>query len=492
MNVLNAEAFSAEGGSTDTRMRVGLLEVGGKKFGLDIQFLGEICMIQEILPLLTGRSDVLGAIELRGNIIPLVDPMMLCQAGACKEPPRLAAIVEYGDRMLALGVDRALNITDFDMEDIQPLYDEGRSTSVPVESGVLSEDTSINLLEPRGIFDLEDMPTRANEEQGARNKELGMSRAFLTFEAGGATFGLDAVQIYGTVPRQTIEVGTITGGDCLGAIVYLNRRVPIMDATRVLGLGDRLRRDKPEIVVVNFPDGRLLGLAVDVIQQIRMVRQSDLMDVRELMGEDASLFSSVLTRADGRQVFILDPATLLQREMLVKMSTLSDKPPKTDRVKTTLTLDAGKGANEVVRVQQRCIVFSAGLRACAKITDVVSILPVPDHLTPIQVSEPAVIGIFSFDKKAVPLVSMVSTLGQFDQQEDESMSRVLLVGAPDQRVGFLVSSVDGIETTEYIARADRKSTVSDRVAKLKSPDIKALMPFLDLEAQAKAISLHPM
>lgn len=490
MNAQPAEPLTAEGTPADQSMRVGLLEVGGKKFGLDIRYLGEICVIREVLPLLTGRSDVLGAIDLRGNIIPLIDPMILCDAGACEKTPALAAIVSYGGRMLALGIDRALSITDFDIDDIQTLYADGVTARIPVQSGLLSEETSINLLEPNRIFDMPDMPSRASQGQGGHGKELGVSRAYLTFEAGGATFGLDAVQIYGTVPRQPIEVSTITGGDCLGVISYLDRRVPIMDATRVLGLGDRLRRETPEIVIVNFPDGHLLGLAVDVIQQIRMVRSAELMDVRALMGDQVSLFSAVLTRVDDRQVFILDPKALLDRPVLRKMSTLSDKQIATVRPNVTIGSGAENRDDDVVRIQQRCIVFSAGMRACAKITDVVSILPVPEHLTPIQVAEPAVIGIFSFEKKAVPLVSMASCLGAAEMG-DASINRVLLVGGPKQRVGFLVNSVDGIETTDYIAPADRKSTISNRVAKLKSKDIKALVPFLDLEGFASGISLHP-
>ncbi|MEM7460955.1 MAG: chemotaxis protein CheW, partial [Pseudomonadota bacterium] len=306
-----------------------------------------------------------------------------------------------------------------------------------------------------------------------------------------AAFGLEAIQIYGTVPRQNIEVSTMTGGDCLGEISYLNRRVPIMDATRVLGLGDRLRRTQPEIVVVNFPDGHLLGLAVDVIQQIRMIRNAELVEVNGLLAEAGSLFSYVLTRASGGQVFILNPERLVQQEALLKMSTLSDKPKAKAQVKAEESAAMVAGTNDVVRTQQRCLVFTGGLRVCAKITDVVSILPMPETLTPYVGPSPAILGLFPFEKRAVPLVSMALSLGR-PKSEPGVMNRVLLVGEPDSRVGFMVDVVDGIETSEYIAAADQKSTISTRVAKLRNKEIKGLLPFLDLEQRARSLSTHSL
>ncbi|MEM7521310.1 MAG: chemotaxis protein CheW, partial [Pseudomonadota bacterium] len=227
MNALTSADFAAS-----SALRVGVLEVGARKFGLDIKNLAEICVIQKVLPLLSGRPDVLGAIDLRGNIIPLLDPLALCQAGGYDGMPELAAIVQHEGRLIALGIDRALSISDFDGSDVQQLYKTDHNSTIPIRSGLLSEKTNINLLEPARIFAQPDMPSRSATHERAKDTALGGSRAFLTFEAGGAAFGLEAIQIYGTVPRQNIEVSTMTGGDCLGEISYLNRRVPIMDATR--------------------------------------------------------------------------------------------------------------------------------------------------------------------------------------------------------------------------------------------------------------------
>ncbi|MEM6939773.1 MAG: chemotaxis protein CheW [Pseudomonadota bacterium] len=489
---MNAEP--RESLTVPSRRKFGILEIGQRQIGLDIDCLGEICVIANILPLLSPRRDVLGAIDLRGDMIPLIDPMSLCQVPPMEREPAIAAIIEHSGRAIALACDRAVTIAEFAAEEVKPLYANPTHVSVPVHSGVLTERRSINVLDAMRIFAVPDMPScLVQETTVAKSTKSGSALAVLTFEAGGAMFGLDAVRIFGTVPRQKIENDTLTGGACLGRISYLGRLIPTLDATQVLGLGDHLREAQPEIVVLQFPNNQLLGLAVDVILQIRMVRRRELSVVPSFFGDEPTLFSAVLSNEGEQQIFMLDADVLSRREQLQSLAGLADR-------KTTTTTRAAPPvplpdqAGDIEHTKARCLVFTAGVRMCCLITDVVSILSSPGTITPMGGFNPTIVGFFSHDGMAVPLLSLAHHLGHVPQHDptETSNRRVLLAGPPERRVGFVVDHVDGIEKAEYLAPSDANLGISERIAKLRSQEFRAVVPYLDLDAISAAVELPRM
>ena len=276
----------------DESIRIGVLEAGGRKIGVNIDYLAEVGVVHELLPLVCECAEVEGAINVRSSIVPMLNVVRLCN-WAETTAPKLAAVLQYEGRMVALGMDAAREIVEYKKSRIQSFYADDEKSSAIVRSGLETTTGNINLLEVPAIFGLPDVPFCRRAPRAHRGAADG-SKAYLLFEAGGAHFGLEAVRIFGTVPRREIAVGPLTNGACLGSIDQLSRQIPVVSAPEVLGLGNALESKEPEIVVVNFPDGKLLGFAVDRIQRIRFVKGSDLMDVPDLFHTRQALFSSVV------------------------------------------------------------------------------------------------------------------------------------------------------------------------------------------------------
>ncbi|MEM9342712.1 MAG: chemotaxis protein CheW [Pseudomonadota bacterium] len=458
--------------------------MGQRRIGVDIEYLAEVGIIQKLLPLVSERPEVDGAISLRNSIVPLLSIPRLCNfdAPANTEPPKLAAVLQHEGRLVALAIDAASEILEYKQAEIQAFYEDDRKATSIVRSGLESEAGNVNLVEVPAIFELADLPF-CHRPPSAHRGTVDGSKAFLMFEAGGAHFGLEAVRIFGTVPRRQIDVGPLTNGACLGSIDHLSRRLPVVSATDVFGLGNSLESQSPEIVTVNYPDGKLLGFAVDRIQRIRFVRSSDLLSVPDLFDTKDTLFSAVVSE-ESTQVFILNADALMEKEELLRLSSLSnDAEDVTDATEDL----ASDGDTKINRTRQRCLVFSAGAQLAAPITQVISILEQPTTLTPVGTGNPSLLGFFKHLDQPVPLVCLMAELGISGVEEEYDARRVLLVGPKERRVGFLVNTVDSVETAEYSAEDPQSGSFYDEIVKLRGDAFRAFLPFLNLEDMAARV-----
>ncbi|ETX29349.1 chemotaxis protein CheW [Roseivivax isoporae] len=464
------------------RLDFGLLDIGRHRIAIGIEHLSEVCLVQGIVPMLCGRPEVFGLINLRGAMIPVLDPHVLCGMPRAEQPPTIAAILERDGRALALGIDRINGIAEIAADDIQTLYHDADRAGV-MTGGFLHERDTVSILDPARIFARPDLPASGAVLRARRVAASEDARAFLIFAVGGAQFGLEAIRIFGTVPRQAITRDALTCGACLGSIRYHDRRVPVMAAGQVFGLGRRAVPDRPEVVVMRFPGERLVGFAVDVICRIRLVRDGETRGTAGIFGGTGRLFSKALVDPDGEQTFLLDADALEQDTDLHRAALLSDPPVP----------DAGRAAppdgtvqvagGTVIHEALRHVVFHAGRLLATPILQLVHIVEPPTKLTPVEAHGSPLLGLFSVDGLIVPLVSLARLIGA-RPAVDPPRARVLLVGPAARRIGFLVDSVDGIETSTWWAEKDTDLLAAHGVVKLRSPDRKSLVPRVDLERLA--------
>ena len=463
----------------------GLLDIGDRRVGIDLRFLTEVCMIERLAPLIIGASEVLGVIDLRGTMIPVLDPRRLCGLGPWTQPPRIAAMLESDGRTIGLGIDRVIGLTDPADGRVQRLFREPGASGL-VTGGFFRDGEIVSCLDPAPLFQRSDLPAA---ELSLRTQRQGMSadsRAYLTFRAGGATFGLEALKISGTVPRQRIPRDSLTTDACLGSIRQHGRRIPVMQASAILGLDRGAAPEAPEVVVMRFPGDRLLGLAVDVICRIALLRDADLQPTGPAFEGSGAPLRSVLVDGAGAQTFVLDHDALTASRELSAMAALSDPEEGVDAVAPGRDgKDGETKAAGVMRDGARYVVFTARVRMATPITQLVQILEPPGDITPLP-GAGGLIGLFSVGGRLVPLVCLARRLGLPAPQEREE-SRVLLVGPLERRVGFVVDRVDGIETSEWWADDRTGLMAEEGLVKLRHEA--TVLPRIDLERLARTTSV---
>jgi chemotaxis signal transduction protein len=308
----------------------------------------------------------------------------------------------------------------------------------------------------------------------------------LTFSAGGASFALLATAVHATVPRTAIEQNSLSGGMCIGSISHHRQRIPVLRTETLTRLGTPSDRIESEIVLVRTGEEERIGLAVDTINRMIAAEAARLRQVPPAIAGQGGLFKGVISTSGGdEQIFVIDPARLAAHPDIAELSALSRR----SRQEETRPAQRGAARSDVIAERLRHLVFDAGTSIAAPAEQIVRILTLPEAVTPTSaVTAPGVEGVFLLDGSPVLCVDLAAHLGLSSQPAAGGDGRVLLVGRGAHRVGFVVRSVDGIETSEWRREGQ---TGSGRIVQLGRGADRVILPAIDLHRLADGLTATP-
>jgi chemotaxis signal transduction protein len=455
----------------------GILRVGAALVGIALDGLAEVCPIARLSPLLLRSEGLLGLIDLRGVLIPILDPSVLCGLPPGAAVPRFAAIVRQDGRLLGIGVDEIVGLSHPSPGTIQPLGTLGAADTGLVSASFAERGEVVAVIDPTRLF-ARSLVASAQTRPGADARQIETKRPVLTFVAGGATFAVSAIEVHGTVPRRPIDRNSLTAGACLGSITHHGRRIPVVETTQVLGLGRAVDRKEAEVVVVRFPENRLIGFAVDTIRRMLPIDPERLAET-PAAAACGGILPRVLVDPDGLQVFLIAPDALRRDRFLSDLADLSR--PERAETERAATPDRTHG---VIVERSRYLVFGAGFTAACPITQVTRIVQMPSSVVPVE-SGNGVDGFFALDCRTVPLVRLARLLGA--EPRRQKPDRVILVGDPGRRVGFVVDSVEGIETSAWRSAANTSHN-QPPIVEVRIGEARRVLPVIDLLTHARALA----
>ncbi|ARE42197.1 hypothetical protein RGUI_4056 [Rhodovulum sp. P5] len=111
------------------------MEVGESTLGVNIANLTEVQPIDGLSPLMVSHPAFLGAMRLRGRLIPVFDPRVLCGFPRTDTPPAIAAIMAHEERLVALAVDEITGLAKADEAALQRLESGGAAGAVCSSEG---------------------------------------------------------------------------------------------------------------------------------------------------------------------------------------------------------------------------------------------------------------------------------------------------------------------------------------------------------------------
>jgi len=467
----------------------GICRIGDAYVGLPVEALSEVCQFVKLSKILRSAIYMSGVINLRGQLIPIINLPLICGLAEPDQPAGFAVVLRYADQMLGFLVNHVMGIIHVGCDKVQVLT-SGADTEgqVCVRSVFLDSDRTISIVDVDSIFSLPGVFSVKSSQINRTNAVEEERISMLTFVVGGARFSVNARDVYGTVPCQIIEVGAMTSGYCLGSITYHQRRVPVLNTVDVLGIGRREKWTASEVVVLRCQDDLLLGLAVDAIQDIERTDLGKYTQVPGVVARRHNFLSHVVIRDDGTQVFILSARALLQDPGVAAMAGLSFSPLLDDGQ------EAGPdaAANQIHLIDGRYLVIQAGRTFAVPFDQVTSIVAMPETIMPVSSPEIGLQGYFSWQSNSVPLVD----LGEYLQLPSGSteMARVLLTGEREHQVGFRVERVFSIEASNWSLKGFRKAGPgSETLVQFGDGDSKRTMPVLDLaEIALKKFGSRPL
>jgi purine-binding chemotaxis protein CheW len=107
-------------GLTEEELRICLFSIGEDTYAIPVDVLTEIIISQKIFPVPTTPSHVLGVINLRGNIVPIVD-IRPALSLPLRSAPGQIAIAKHGAMMLGIVVDNVSAVLSVPASSVQML-----------------------------------------------------------------------------------------------------------------------------------------------------------------------------------------------------------------------------------------------------------------------------------------------------------------------------------------------------------------------------------
>jgi purine-binding chemotaxis protein CheW len=107
-------------GLKEEELRICLFSIGEDTYAIAVDVLTEIIISQKIFPVPTTPSHVLGVINLRGNIVPIVDIRHALSLPERSAPGQIA-IAKYGAMMLGIVVDNVSAVLSVPESSVQLL-----------------------------------------------------------------------------------------------------------------------------------------------------------------------------------------------------------------------------------------------------------------------------------------------------------------------------------------------------------------------------------
>ena len=138
-------------------VQVCLFRIGADSYAIPVAMLTEIIIPQKLFPVPTAPQHVLGVINLRGNIVPIVDIRPVLSLPRQSEPGQIA-ILKYGTILLGIVVDDVSEVVAIPEDRFMTLPAEnalqqaGKSRSRFVQAVIQREHGVAALLNVEKIF----------------------------------------------------------------------------------------------------------------------------------------------------------------------------------------------------------------------------------------------------------------------------------------------------------------------------------------------------
>jgi purine-binding chemotaxis protein CheW len=464
----------------ELRQDFGLIELGGTLVALPVSSIREVTSARPLSPLPGLGPGLRGTLDLRGDIIPVLDLHEHLGLPEAKMDPSVIVVLRHEGRLIGLFADAVCGMARPSPVDVMRL-DVARGTRpILVTHSFMAGGRSATVLDPVRIMNLEGVPSVAEPlRRGSAHARLANSHALLTFRCGDVHFGVDALCVDATVPSTEVERNALTAGWCMGVIRHHGKRVAILDACALFGVGDPASIPaRTEAVVLRLGGGERIALAIDAVSDIRRVAAAELIPLPSIAAAAPRFLSALLPESAVAQPLIIDMDVVKAAEPIKCIARGA-----AGAVDAEVDVGAGLKPNaDAVADRRPYLVFQAGRTLAVPLEDVTEIIRRPGRLAPLPTKRHGLLGVFVHKSVSVPLFDLVSLLGGMPSQGG-SEGFALLVMHGEDLVGYAIESLNSIEMGRW--RVDTRGDLAGRGRNLALIGVQSdarVLPSMDFKA----------
>jgi purine-binding chemotaxis protein CheW len=409
------------------------------EFGMDIDRVQEITPRAGITPVPGAPSFVLGVVNLRGIIIPVLDSRLRFHLAPAEPTPRTRIIIlNLAGQPTGLQVDsvaEVVRLEDLTIRETPPLVAGVRSDYL---AGMVTVGNRlITLIDLDKILDSSEFSQRELLlDSNSGSPAFGGVGSYVTFAMGRESFGINLQLV-----EEIIELPTVTKVPdappyVMGVICLRDQVLPLLDFIQLLPVEDDGNSAHREMVILlSFGEARV-GIAVDAIQEIIRVREEDVLPPPHTLSEsEATKFEGVVVRSD-RMVSLLKVLDVITGEDQEKIAAMG----------TTLT---ERRAHEVVVESHDLplVVFRLGNEAYSLRLHEVREIIMAGLVTPVPRAPSFIDGVLNLRGEVMPVIDLRDRFG-LPRKERTSLTRIIITPIGGVFTGLVVDSVDEVKNVD--------------------------------------------
>ena len=503
----------------------GLLGVGGVRLAVPLDVLREVVpWPEQVVPLPAAAPGLLGAVDVRGDVVPLLDLGPSVGREALQgNGSRVVAILVHDDGLLGLAVDEVCGVADVPDAALQLAEpagqvlraafehpEDGAITSV-LDVAALVRGTGVPLLHGRSRAS-----TAADEGTGDdAGVDAGVDtgddadgpardvRPLIRLRCGSYELCVPAVEVDAVLPALRPRPSAMDGPLCRGVTVHRDVEIAVADLAALLGLGREEDVAGSPGIVLRLERG-LVALSVSQVIDIEPLDVAGRLPVPHGTLGEPDRYRGLLPHPTHGQVLLLDTASLLADPDLQGMAALNRAAGPTngttngtgDATAAAGTQDDDAPARGDVRPDGRAyLTYAVGPRgaeseAATLLEQVGEIVAFPAGRAVTGAGTGDVLGVFVHRGRPVSLICLSTLVG--NGPPGARGLQVLLVEADGAAYGFVVSGLRAIEQATW----SETPGPDDAGAGLqRAPAVKVtsgagtarLLPALDLVELARAV-----
>ena len=313
-------------------------EVGDSCCALDIGAIKEIVNIGTIENTVLAGFLCLGAIDLRGTTVPVVDFSMLLGYADIpihelhESDSHRVIIMKVGDHLFGLLVSQINSIVSYFDDELTPFPILGNQKTAMFKGYIAgaSSDTGTIVLEQSEIFSSDEIHTitkghsalfKGTEDPSFTEKQGSLDRkTLITFSLGNA-YGLEISEVAEVIDYPSELIKTPTMGKHIRGMVNLRGElIAIIDTRHLYGFDEFVDHESTKVLVFEIDDIKY-GLMVDTVNSIVAFRESDTIKIPRTaftkdddgMNEDVKQAVMILSGDAQQTVCVLNLESVVAR-----------------------------------------------------------------------------------------------------------------------------------------------------------------------------------
>ncbi|MDO9336508.1 MAG: chemotaxis protein CheW [Caulobacter sp.] len=303
-------------------------ELAGQAYALPLEEVSEALTLPDRLASIAQAEDaVLGVMELRGRLLPVVSLCRLLGLATGDTPPTRVVVTRIGDAIVGLAVDRLNAILR-----VPPRAIDAAPAVLNRGAGEAQVQSICRLPDGRGLVAILSAERLFRDEKVAHiladgrsgdarmtSTQEGDAQAapvdrYLIFRIGGDEYGLPlaAVDEVVRLPDRLTRVPRAPA--FVEGVLNLRGKVtPIIDQSSRFQAAAAATDARPRIIVTSV-EGRQAGFIVDSVSEILGLTADQTEATPEMTADAGRLFTRVATLQDGeRLILLIEPRELLDR-----------------------------------------------------------------------------------------------------------------------------------------------------------------------------------